>query len=225
VKIQQVRDIVTAYLVQGKTNGEIARSVGVSIQVVGYTTKSIKNVRNGDWDALKHDIYHSKTVRRRFLEQLQEILNVNIPAELLEYADEIKTLDTAKKREQDAAKRGETVQTAPEPEKKQADMTGEFCMRVLSNQTAQTELMKAMLADLKTYGQAILSDMQRLAATQARMADGLNRMEAAITKLDETLNDAGAALGADLKDNINANADVLRQELGAIKNNTRKRGL
>lgn len=225
MKIQQVRDIVTAYLVQGKTNGEIARSVGVSIQVVGYTTKSIKNVRNGDWDALKHDIYHSKTVRRRFLEQLQEILNVNIPAELLEYADEIKTLDTAKKREQDAAKRGETVQTAPEPEKKQADMTGEFCMRVLSNQTAQTELMKAMLADLKTYGQAILSDMQRLAATQARMADGLNRMEAAITKLDETLNDAGAALGADLKDNINANADVLRQELGAIKNNTRKRGL
>jgi len=224
VKIQQVRDIVTAYIVQGKTNAEVAKSVGVSDTTVMCVTKSVKNVRNGDWDALKHGIKTSKTIRRRLLEQLQEILNVSIPAELLEYADEMRALDTAKMREQYAIKRGGTVQPA-EPEEKQTDMTGEFCMRVLTNQTAQTELMKAMLADLKTYGQAILSDMQRLAATQARMADGLNRMEAAIAKLDETLNDAGAALGADLKDNINANADVLRQELGAIKNNTRKRGL
>lgn len=224
MKIQQVRDIVTAYIVQGKTNAEVAKSVGVSDTTVMCVTKSVKNVRNGDWDALKHGIKTSKTIRRRLLEQLQEILNVSIPAELLEYADEMRALDTAKMREQYAIKRGGTVQPA-EPEEKQTDMTGEFCMRVLTNQTAQTELMKAMLADLKTYGQAILSDMQRLAATQARMADGLNRMEAAIAKLDETLNDAGAALGADLKDNINANADVLRQELGAIKNNTRKRGL
>ena len=227
MKISQVRDIVTAYLVQGKPNGEIARSVGVSIQVVGYTTKSIKNIRNGDWDALKHDIYHSKTVRRRFLEQLQEILNVNIPAELLEYADEMRALDTAKKREQDASKRGERIpQEQPEkPLEEMPDMTGKFLMQMLTLQTRQADITQTLLNAVKTNCPAILSDMQMISQNIKRMTDAVGNMEAAILKLEESLHDTGKELSADLKDNVNANTEIIRQELNTIKNNTRKRGL
>lgn len=227
MQINQVRDIVTAYLVQGKANGEIARSVGVSIQVVGYTTKSIKNVRNGDWDALKHDIYHSKTVRRRFLEQLQEILNVNIPAELLEYADEMRALDTAKKREQDAAKRGEEIpQEQPEePLQEKPDMTGKFLMQMLTLHTRQADITQALLDAVKTNCPAILSDMQMISQNIKRMTEAVGKMEAAILKLEDTLHDTGKELSADLKDNVNANTEIIRQELNTIKNNTRKRGL
>lgn len=227
MNINQVRDIVTAYLVQGKTNGEISRSVGVSIQVVGYTTKSIKNIRNGDWDALKHDIYHSKTVRRRFLEQLQEILNVNIPAELLEYADEIRTLDTAKKREQDAAKRGDGIpQEQPEePLQERPDMTGKFLMQMLTLQTRQADITQTLLDAVKTNCPAILSDMQMISQNLKRMTETVGKMESAILKLEESLHDTGKELSADLKDNVNANTEIIRQELNTIKNNTRKRGL
>ena len=105
------------------------------------------------------------------------------------------------------------------------DMTGKFIMRVLSNQTAQTELLRCLLDTVKQYGPAILSDMQRLATTHKRMADSVDKMEAAILKMEEALHDTGKELSADLKDNINANADIIRQELNTIKNNTRKRGL
>lgn len=106
------------------------------------------------------------------------------------------------------------------------DMTGEYLMRLLSQQTAIASMLKSLLEAVKSYGPAVLTDLQRIEAAQDRMKKTTETMVTnAACVLQEAAHDAGKELSADLKDNINANADIIRQELNVIKNNSRKRGL
>lgn len=204
MKIEQLEQIEKAFLVQGKNAAQIAKEVGLAASTVSACVAAIAQCRAGAWDGLKETVRKYKTVRTNFLGQLQSTLNIVIPTDVLEVAKEM---------EEESVKQVQRYQAlhkkvAPENAK---DMTGEFCLKMLTNQAVQTETLKALLEQEKSLLPSILAEIQRA-------SERLKRIETAIQ-------DAAKETSGDIKDNLNANSDMLRQELNTIKINTRKRGL
>lgn len=201
--IEQLEQIEKAFLVQGKNAAQIAKEVGLAAPTVSACVAAIAQCRAGAWDGLKETVRKYKTVRTNFLGQLQSTLNIVIPTDVLEVAKEMEE-ENVKQVQRYQASRKKVQESAK-------DMTGEFCLKMLTNQAAQTETMKALLEQEKSLLPSILAEIQRL-------NERLKRIETAIQ-------DAAKETSGDIKDNLNANADILRQELNTIKINTRKRGL
>lgn len=201
--IEQLEQIEKAFLVQGKNAAQIAKEVGLAASTVSACVAAIAQCRAGAWDGLKETVRKYKTVRTNFLGQLQSTLNIVIPTDVLEVAKEM---------EEESVKQVQRYQASRKKVQESAkDMTGEFCLKMLTNQAAQTETMRALLEQEKSLLPSILAEIQRL--------------NERLKRIETTIQDTAKETGGDIKDNLNANADILRQELNTIKINTRKRGL
>lgn len=199
---QQLEQIEKAFLVQGKNATQIAKEIGLSRVTVNVCVAAVAQCRAGAWEALKGTVRKYDTARTHLLEQLQSTLSIEIPKDVFEVAKEASA-------ERERLRRVRVLQEGEPASAK--DMTGEFCLKILTNQAIQTETMKALLEQEKSLLPPILVELQRI-------NERLKRIEA-------TIHDAAKETGGDIKDSLNVNADILRQELNTIKNNTRKRGL
>lgn len=196
-------DMIYAMSIQaGRSTNEIARMIGRASSTVRRIIQFMKALEAGDIDTAWN---------------LFPYMNADIA---LEWAKTRKGIEIPREEE-----------TPPEPQetpqKEIKDDNGDkFLLRILTEQAAQTAILREISKDIKSYGQAITTNTQRCGT--ARMPE--NFTKALADALEGCAGQVAAHVTGEIKDNLNANFDALGMPevldtLKGIKVNTRKKGL
>ena len=196
-------DMIYAMSIQaGRGKNEISRMMGRASSTLSYVTRFMKAVDAKDIDTAR---------------DLLPCLNTDVA---IEWAKTRKGIEIPLEEE-----------TPPEPQetpqKESKDDNGDkFLLRILTEQAAQTAILREILKEIKSYGQAITTNTQRCGT--ARMPE--NFTKALADALEGCAGQVAAHVTGEIKDNLNANFDALGMPevldtLKGIKVNTRKKGL
>lgn len=205
-----LQDLDNIYLckVLGADTATIEERTGRNMTTIRAFLRCVDYAKQDDWEKFFLESAKGHVGRKSVSEWVESRLNIEIPEEKVKAAPPIYN--------------GKVDGTYPKSSND--DMTADYLMRLLSLESAQAEATKGLLREVKSYAPVFMTELDSLKSHSKWIAECLKKIEAITSKLEGVLHDIEKERSADIKDNINANTEILRQELNTIRNNTRKRG-
>lgn len=194
--VQEYEIIYSMSFLANQSSSQIADAMGRATSTISTIVRWMKAVQEKDYDSANEMMVKGVVDGDTAKEWAKKRLGVTIP---------------------------DNVEVKEEPTPDGND--GKFLMKLITEQAKQTAYLKCLKESQESYQKAMLSMMQSVLSYTKSTSERVGKVQELLVHLDDTVFNTGKAIAADLKDNVNANAEVLRQELNVIKNNTRKKGL